>query len=339
MRGRGVLDGWNFTVDPRGPALVSLPCVGALVEGVTLVNSPKYNIDTPYPYATARWVKAVSWAFSTDGWGGGAQGLLQDSFFMVNDDAVKLYGSGLVAERVVIWQQSNGCALMGSWNLPLPGAGFVRARQIDIMRSDRAGHYYEPDALICFFHGGRGALHHYLMDDIAVDGGGWAAVQVFVARNAFGEASAVLGSIANVIVRNFSSSAPFSAPRPLRIQGFGPASTVARVYLDGVYLGGVAAGPDLLAINVTFAQMPSFCQGCTHSMVGAEGWTEAERCGEVNSYCMENPPNRPPSGPGGGTISSSAAAAPPSSTFLFLCMFVVVSMSTSMIYEAYRLES
>jgi hypothetical protein len=73
VRGRGVLDGHDFLINDEGPSLVDLPCEFALVEGVTMIDSPKYHVDGGWPYTTVAWVKALSWAFSTDGFSGGAR--------------------------------------------------------------------------------------------------------------------------------------------------------------------------------------------------------------------------------------------------------------------------
>jgi hypothetical protein len=92
----------------------------ALLEGVTMIDSPKYHFDAGWPYTVVRWAKAVSWAFSTDGVDLGSQGLLENSFLKVNDDSIKPFGPGGLAQSVVVWQMENGCAVMGSWNLNQP---------------------------------------------------------------------------------------------------------------------------------------------------------------------------------------------------------------------------
>jgi hypothetical protein len=221
-------------INATGPSLVALNCESALVEGVTLLNSPKYNLDAGYPYTTVNWTKAIAWGYSTDGFSGGSQSLVESTFIKVNDDALKPFGTGTLVSDVVIWQMENGCAVMGSWNLN-QDTGFVTARRVDVIRHERNYGIYNPDALLCFVHGGSGRLSNYLFDDIRVDMAGWAAVQVLVALNPWAHpAGGVPGSISTVIVRNFSSATPFLHPLPVQLQGFGASSAVAGVTLDAV---------------------------------------------------------------------------------------------------------
>jgi hypothetical protein len=44
--------------------------------------------------------------------------VIQDSFFMVNDDAVKAFMGNLLVQRITIWQRDNGQPVMLSWNTP-----------------------------------------------------------------------------------------------------------------------------------------------------------------------------------------------------------------------------
>lgn len=285
VRGRGVLDGQNFTIDANGPSLVKMDCSYALLEGVTLLNSPKYNLDAGYPYTTVRWVKAIAWGYSTDGFSGGSQSLFEFSFLKVNDDSLKPFGVGTLATDIVLWQMENGCAVMGSWNLN-QDTGYITSRRLDIIRHERTYGDYYPDALLCFLHGGSGHLSNYLFDDIRVDMAGWAAVQVYVSPNPWANpVGGIPGSIsAAIIVRNFSSATDFLHPQPVQLQGFGAASTVSGVTLDNVLFKGRSAAPADASVNGSFASPPAFCSGCTGSTVG-EDWTAQQKCSMPDSWC------------------------------------------------------
>jgi hypothetical protein len=288
VRGRGVLDGHRFTIDVNGPPLISLQCLNALLEGVTLIDSPQYNLAAYWPYTTVRWVKAIAWGFSTDGFTGGSQSVIESSFLKVNDDSLKLFATGTLATDIVLWQMENGCVVMGSWNLNTNQA-FITARRIDVIRHERTARWYDPDALFCFMHGGSAALANYLFDDVRVDMPGYAAVQIFVANNSFAHPTGALGSVLNVIVRNFSSTAPFIAPQSVQLQGYAAASNVAGLVLDSVSFGGRAAGQANVAIsgNPGFVGPVTFCAGCSQAVVGAD-WTSAQKCSMPDSYCKSS---------------------------------------------------
>jgi len=286
VRGRGVLDGHRFTIDGVGPSLVQLPCSHALLEGITMIDSPKYHYDGGWPYTVVRWAKAVSWAFSTDGVDLGSQGLLENSFLKVNDDSIKPFGPGGLAQRVVIWQQENGCAVMGSWNLNQP-SGFITVRNIDVIRHERIFGGYYPDALLCFMHGGSGVLSNYLFDDIRVDSPGFALVNFFITPNPWANPTGgVIGNVSTVIVRNVFSALAFLAPQSVLLEGNSTLSGVRSVTFDNVTIAGRPAGPGDVGVigSSAFVDAPFFCVNCTASIVGTD-WTAAQKCSLPDSWC------------------------------------------------------
>jgi len=286
VRGRGVLDGHAYPINATGPSLVSLGCEGALLEGITMINSPKYHLDAGYPYTNVQWVKGISWGYSTDGFTGGSQSLIQHSFLKVNDDSLKPFGPGTYVSDVVIWQMENGCAVMGSWNLN-SDSGFITVRALDVIRHERNYADYNPDALLCFMHGGSGNLSNYLFEDVRVDQPGWAALQVFIQPNPWAHPVGSPGSIRPaVIVRNFSSTGHFLAPQAVQLQGLNVSSTVSGVFLDAVTFDGRLASAADVSItgNPSFASSPVFCVNCTLSIVDVD-WTKEQKCSLPTSYC------------------------------------------------------
>jgi hypothetical protein len=75
------------------------------VEGITIIDAPSYNL-TFFGSFTVRNVKLLSWNHSTDGIGGGP-GVVEQSFFKVNDDVFTLYWSDRTLRNLVIWKQMN----------------------------------------------------------------------------------------------------------------------------------------------------------------------------------------------------------------------------------------
>ena len=70
--GRGVLDGHTIPIDYHAHAMIELPaCANIVVEGVTTIDSPQYQLNNLGPGGRVSFAKAIAWGFSTDGWSGG----------------------------------------------------------------------------------------------------------------------------------------------------------------------------------------------------------------------------------------------------------------------------
>jgi hypothetical protein len=208
--GRGVLDGHDIPIDHRAPAMIELPrCRDIVVEGITTIDSPQYQIKSYYPGGTIRFAKAIAWGFSTDGWSAGEYSLVEDSFNKVNDDSHKIYSTGSVVQRVVVWQMENGCPFMMSYNLN-ENVGFMTVRDSDVIAHERTGHFYNPDGIICAVHGGSGNLNDYFFDDIRIESQQWALMSINILNNPWGKA-ATLGEWAPSAVSAASVPDPYVA--------------------------------------------------------------------------------------------------------------------------------
>jgi hypothetical protein len=130
VRGRGVLSGHHIPISNDALAMVeAMEVQGLLIEGITAIDAPNYQVRSYGAGGTIRWAKAIAWGFSTDGWSLGAYSVTEDSFFKVNDDSVKMFFTGSLIQRVVIWQMENGCPFMMSWNTH-DDTGFLTARYV-----------------------------------------------------------------------------------------------------------------------------------------------------------------------------------------------------------------
>lgn len=214
IRGRGILSGEQF-----GPKTHHLLTVGnwdtrgCVVEGVTLVNSPHYNIVLAGQRNVVRNVKMISWWFSTDGVGTGPGGLVEDCFLKVNDDAVKLYFSGMKVRDCVIWQCENGAPFQISWNMPTDQSGF-EVRNIDILRCE---HRWKNDncAIFCSIHGGKGHMSDYLFEDIRIENAPWRLVNLVMKKTEFSARQKEYGAISNVTIRNVTAAGPMTLPNTI----------------------------------------------------------------------------------------------------------------------------
>jgi len=127
IKGRGVLSGLFLDTGDQDsnkdqPGMIDIPYQASrnvLIEGITLVDGPRYNIRALAQSTTITNVKVMSWWFSTDGMVGGNKTLIQDNFIKVNDDSIKLHWGDTIARRNVLWQLENG----GSGTTPCSATG------------------------------------------------------------------------------------------------------------------------------------------------------------------------------------------------------------------------
>ena len=120
--GRGVLSGENFYRDASKPApflsnsvangtpplvyLTGIDTRDILLDGITFIQAPFYNIELAGADNQVNNIKAIAWYGSTDGIAVAfdhldqkgqpvaGRGLIKNSFFKVNDDSIKLASSG-----------------------------------------------------------------------------------------------------------------------------------------------------------------------------------------------------------------------------------------------------
>ena len=79
------------------------------INGITIVDSPYYNIKLNGVGNTVSNIKVISWLPNTDGIAPGS-GTLSNSFFKTGDDAIKLYSSNLAVSGCTMWQLGNAAA-------------------------------------------------------------------------------------------------------------------------------------------------------------------------------------------------------------------------------------
>jgi hypothetical protein len=131
VRGRGILSGelmqeeWirhkrGFIKKPKDAIgkenAYSLPMISVrgnlfdgvtMVEGITIIDAPSYNLHLLDRKSKVKNVKLLSWNYSTDGVGVAGGGLVENCFFKVQDDVFTMYSSDLTFRNMVIWKQHN----------------------------------------------------------------------------------------------------------------------------------------------------------------------------------------------------------------------------------------
>jgi len=238
IRGRGVLSGEDYphgsTYDHHLLNIQGMQTKRVLIEGLTLVNSPLYNILITGSHSTVRNVKMISWWFSTDGPYVGRDGLVEDCFIKVNDDALKPYESNTVIRDCVIWQLENGAPFQISWNMPTDNSGFL-VKNIDIIRME---HRTEQINLAAFdaVHGGSGHMSDYLFEDIRIENADWRLFYLTLAKHEFAPRDGEMGQISNLTFRNITATG--SLPRPNVIKGWDADHRVFNVTFENLNING-----------------------------------------------------------------------------------------------------
>ncbi len=242
IRGRGVLSGLfldtgNQDLNKDQPGLIDIPygaSENVVIEGITLVDGPRFNIRALAQYTTIHGVEVMSWWFSTDGAVGGNHSLIENSFIKVNDDSIKLHWGDTIARRNVLWQLENGGTFNLSWNIHDDVQTF-HVYDNDVIHAE---HYlYEAEAVFRSRHAGSGTLSRFLFEDIRVENANFRLFYLVLENNKWFEPELGYGEIEQVVFRNIHSYNE-SHQRPNVIRGIDGEHKVRNVSLQNVYTDG-----------------------------------------------------------------------------------------------------
>ena len=236
IRGRGVLSGEGY---PQGATdddhLINMwGTRNTLVEGITLVQSPLYNILLYGADNVVRNTKLISWWYSTDGIYVGTGGLIEDCFVKVNDDAFKLYESDTTVRDMVIWQLENGAPFQISWNMPTDNHGFV-VQNIDIIHMEHRADQINLSAVNAL-HGGAGHMSGYLFEDIRIENADWRLFYLSLQPTEFSPDGGAMGQISDLTFRNITATGAVS--QPSEIFGWSAEHTVSDVTFQNLNING-----------------------------------------------------------------------------------------------------
>lgn len=231
--GRGILSGENYA-HKTSHMIRFRECKNVLIEGITIINSPNFNISLRGSNHTVRNVKMIGWYFNTDGVSTGYNGLVEDCFFKCNDDAVKLYFSNMTVRDCVIWQMENGAPFQISWNMSSDNSNF-HVENIDVIRVE---HKWDNrnEAVFDAIHGGRGHMSNYLFEDIRIENAVWRLFYITIDKNDFANSSRGMGRISNLTFKNISVDGAMK--RSNTIKGWDPSHQVSNVLFENVIVNG-----------------------------------------------------------------------------------------------------
>ncbi len=200
ITGQGILSGEDYAARSENHLITMRNCENVLIEGITIINAPRFCVSLTGDNQICRNLKMMGWWFSTDGIGIGTNSLIEDCFFKVNDDAIKVYRSNTVARNCVIWQMENGAPFQIGWNMTGVNSNF-KISNIDIIRVE---HQWDNpnEAVVVAIHGGEGVMQNYLFEDIRIDNCDFRLFHLMTKPNRFGKWNPEKGSLRNFIFKD-----------------------------------------------------------------------------------------------------------------------------------------
>jgi hypothetical protein len=242
FRGRGVIDGTfldtgDQTANKDQPGLIDVAdSSNVVVDGLTFVNGPRFNVRVLGSDVTVHDIKVMSWWYSTDCIWAGANSLVEDNFCKVNDDSLKpMTGPGVIRGNVV-WQLENGAPFMISWNIEDDQADF-HVYDNDVIHAE---HYWlSPQAIFRSRHAGAAHMSRYLFEDIRVEDANWRLFYLILENNKWYDPARGYGQVSDLIFRNITAETPFRMPSV--VAGIDPDHRVYDADLVDVHVNGACA--------------------------------------------------------------------------------------------------
>jgi hypothetical protein len=221
IKGRGVLDGLfmdtgDQDANKNQPGMIDIAdqsSSNVLIEGITLVNAPRFNVRALAQYTTIENVKTMSWWYSTDGLVAGNKAVVENNFVKSNDDSIKLFWGDEVVRGNTVWQLENGAPFMISWNLEQDSNTF-HVYDDDVIHAE---HYQiQKSAIFRALHAGAGTPNRYLFENIRVENANWRLFYITVENNKWYDPSLGYGELDQLIFRDIHAYTNFTYPNVIQ---------------------------------------------------------------------------------------------------------------------------
>jgi len=217
IKGRGVLDGLfmdtgSQDANKNQPGMIDIAdqtSQNVLIEGITLVNAPRFNIRALATDTTIEDVKTMSWWYSTDGMVAGNKALVENNFVKSNDDSIKLFWGDEVVRGNTIWQLENGAPFMISWNLANSPSNF-HVYNDDVIHQET--YQIAKSAVFRALHAGPGTPNRYLFEGINVENANWRLFDISIDNNKWYDPTLGYGQIDQLIFRDIHAQTDFTYP-------------------------------------------------------------------------------------------------------------------------------
>ncbi|MEI8204398.1 MAG: hypothetical protein WCH34_15355 [Bacteroidota bacterium] len=138
LRGRGILAGTQIPGYSTYKGMIDANSGSVNVEGITILDSPQgYQGIVAYgSNSIVKNVKFVAWAMESDAGQLGTYSTVQDCFFKIGDDILKVNQVGQIFKDNVVWQQMAGSVIQLGWNSTEQGIN-ASVYGLDVIGCDR----------------------------------------------------------------------------------------------------------------------------------------------------------------------------------------------------------
>jgi hypothetical protein len=220
IKGRGVIDGLfmdtgNQDANKNVPGIIDIAdqtSSNVLIEGITIVNAPRFNVRALATDTTIENVKTMSWWYSTDGMVAGNKALVENNFVKSNDDSIKLFWGDEIVRGNTIWQLENGAPFMISWNLEEDPSNF-HVYNDDVIHQET--YQVQKSAVFRALHAGAGTPNRYLFENIRVENATWRLFYLTVENNKWYDPTLGYGELDQIIFRDIHAQTNFTYPSVL----------------------------------------------------------------------------------------------------------------------------
>ncbi len=256
IKGRGTIDGLfmdtgNQAQNKKQPGLIDILCDtggdpartcatnptsrNVLIDGITLVDGPRFNVRALSEYTTIRNVKMIGWWINTDGIVAGDKSLVEDNFVKVNEDSLKLFWGDSVVRDNVVWQLENGAPFMLSWNIEQDSANF-HVYDNDVIHVEQ--YAAATQGVFDARHAGKGHLQRYLFENIRIEDATWRLFYLNVEHNTWYDPTLGYGQFSEMIFRNIVAPAASAFQLPSVMNGIDADHGFTDINLVDVQMGG-----------------------------------------------------------------------------------------------------
>jgi hypothetical protein len=287
IRGRGIIDGTFLDTGSQAsnklqPGLIDIDChdpghtpqspcdadaesSNIVVDGLTFVNGPRFNVRVLGDHITIHNIKVMSWWYNTDCIWAGNSSLVEDNFCKVNDDSLKPMSGPAVIRDNVVWQLENGAPFMISWNIVADQADF-HIYDNDVIHAEQA----PGESIFRAQHGGAARMQRYLFENIRVEDAAEPLFDIALEHNRWYDPTLGYGQISDLIFGNIMATT--SSQQPNLLAGVDPDHRVYDVDIANVSVNGtcLASAPDgKFAIDPATTDQIRIMKSAGHPCAGA----------------------------------------------------------------------